>query len=193
MSIDTCKLFAKASTSNNTVNSDRSGTVRSMCVHIEQLYRLVFTHVKDCETCDPNEVLQTYLDSRVKARKPTLVSKTLLKIVDRYAKLPGVDQSLVKKFYLMQNSVETMMKSPMLSPQERVEAIHNLFIVESFDRYMNEPLKVHAQSIKKYPLFAVCAELFDRNRVIDPTDEEIYRLADVYETLRVLSLSHPVN
>jgi hypothetical protein len=79
------------------LKQDWTGTIKEAIKDWDVFYRAVFNHVKDCDKCDPDEVLQAYWELRQKPRHGGRTSVGLAALAYRYSKL-GTDPDLVKKF-----------------------------------------------------------------------------------------------
>ena len=67
---------------------DRTGTVESFLVDNSVFYGAVLSHLRDCDKCDPVEVLRTYLERRKTVQKfDGQTSGTLVALALKYDKL----------------------------------------------------------------------------------------------------------
>jgi len=74
---------------------DRIGSVSEFCVDNLVLYRAVFKHLKECNKCDPNDVLKTLL----LRRKDGLVTGSLAELAVRYKRnFQSTDRLLVEEY-----------------------------------------------------------------------------------------------
>jgi len=78
---------------------DREGPVRDFVIDNQVFYRLVYNHVRQCELCDPTEVLRAYLARRMCKKHQDMTSDGLVKLALRYERLDrGVPRELVDEF-----------------------------------------------------------------------------------------------
>jgi hypothetical protein len=76
---------------------DWRGTIREAIKDWDDFYEAVFNHVKDCDKCDPNEVLQAYWELYQQPKYGGETSASFLRMAMRYKRI-GADVKLVKKF-----------------------------------------------------------------------------------------------
>jgi len=77
------------------LKKDWTGTIKEAIKDWDTFYRAVFNHVKNCDKCDANEVLQAYWQLRQKPKHKGRTSAGLAKLACQYGQI-GADVELVK-------------------------------------------------------------------------------------------------
>lgn len=76
---------------------DWTGTIKEAIKDWDVYYRAVFNHVKDCDKCDPDDVLRAYWELRQSPKHEGRTSVGLAALAYRYRRI-GADIELVKLF-----------------------------------------------------------------------------------------------
>lgn len=87
MSLD-CVITVKGAgePSQSRPTNDQTRTVSDFLVGVDAYYRAVFNHVKACNKCDPQEILEEYLKDRNRPKFCGTTSKGLMTLAERYLK-----------------------------------------------------------------------------------------------------------
>lgn len=106
-----CEIFieGKGTSRSGNLKNDWRGTVRQAIKDWDVFYRAVLKHVRDCDKCDPTEVLQAYWDLRQGPKHGGQTSIGLASLAMRYKRI-GADPELVKKFVSNTGYPDTVIK-----------------------------------------------------------------------------------
>lgn len=173
-----------------------TGKIEDFLVHDHYLYRKVFNHVKECDHCDPNEIMQIYFDRRISNPKfKGCFSVGLVRLCDRYRKLPRWDQN--NKLY-----EEILVRQWSIGPLFRIGQTHGQILKEAsvvFSRYhLSEKLfdkevesierlvgtvKEPKVSLSNLEFVRDCATVHFKIGKLPETPKEVRDLAIIYEVL----------
>jgi hypothetical protein len=197
-SIDTCRMFVKGQGS----SKDREGTVRSMIVDIDHLYTMVYQHVKDCPTCEPDDVLRQYIKNRGIHKfkfKGGAVSRLLCSLAKKYARLKNkkVDPAILREFEWRSGNFLELISSRSLLPSEVVKGLDICFKIEKHKSKEFDPLdkffavqyaekqmgKIFHQNLRFPTIIMEAARCFDKYGSIHPEDRELSDIVSVADVL----------
>ncbi len=195
MSLD-CVVYVRR---NGTV---RSGSKRDMASRVgdlikgsEACYRAVINHAKKCSKCDPQEILEAYLNDRQRPKLGGLTSMGLVNLADRYAKFfPGrVKPETVQEFkwrigkfsflvrFEQELGAENMVRGAMMIHKAWADSrTPDGFFEENIKREMDRSEVYHS---KYYWLFETIAILAANGIKIPPNRDELLKIAVISEVM----------
>lgn len=158
----------------------RKGPVVAFIIDNEEYYKEIKKHLKKCDSCDPNEVLQRFLDRREKT-KQGLVSGLLVGMADYYLKnFRNVDPSLVKQFHKRRQEVSQAANDDTLTFEEFCENMYLIFERRGTPTDFSVRLRRHDKFVR------AAIRIYNNNPSLRPTDSEFKKLLIVYEVLSSL-------
>ena len=161
--------------------ADRTGPVSEFLVDNQVFYTAISKHLKNCDVCDPVEILKVYLDRRLKNPKfNQMVSDSLVKQALKLERLCdrrriACDPKLINEFIWRSNAWEVNGQPLVrLSIREIVSAL----LVES--RIHHARLHGRATvSSNSYKIRVIAGILLNKADVDDQTLDELIQVAEV--------------
>jgi hypothetical protein len=76
---------------------DRTGPVREFVVDNQYFYNIIYRHLKECDKCNPEEILRLYLARRIH-RGDQMVTGLLVELAMKYARHFKIDPALIIEY-----------------------------------------------------------------------------------------------
>jgi hypothetical protein len=176
-----CTITIKAK---GNLKKDWTGPVRDATKDWDIFYRAVYNHVKDCDKCDPTQVLQKYWDNRQRPKFNGALSVGLAALALRYYRI-GADANLVKKFISDPDYVDYVLQAhELFSDKEIYDLAKETWLCgeQPYNYWLEKKLKRLEGSFKKKNRpFINTLLVFVKNEVPLPPYEDMETTAAVIE------------
>lgn len=134
--LDSCTISIPGNRRGN-YGKNKSGTIREFLVDNQYYYSIIYKHVKDCDECDPIEIVRFYLNRRME-KQGGFTSVGLLSVVNKYYRLcnkKGIELpiELINEFYWRCRSHEKILSRKSFYSFEEIYKclkLHASFVTE---------------------------------------------------------------